>query len=617
MNFDSIIEKFKLPSYDVIPTISPGSIKIGNKTATAIIKFINDNFKNSNVFTPKAFKYIQNFLAKSLPGNNKNDIIDSISKCFSYRDRLDLISEIDLQLFELINFQCITGDLGAFIQKIKPSNFRQASPAKLDSIYNLIQSPNKNASIKNLTKEQLDQLSKNRAFGQNKNLQKLVLAAMGPKPVADTVFTGTSTDVLSIDIPKTEKISAAIASASAIPAIVFSESTPTKSPIATQVQVSPKKSPIATQVQPSPTIKEVQPSPTIKEVQPSPTIKEVQPSPTIKEVQPSPKKSPIAQQSQPSPRKSPLAQQSLPSPRKSPLAQQSQPLPKKTVIDNNNTDVREAIDKMKIHLDHWDSYQNDNFMMSKSKILNVGDDTISVECMLHYLSNNTTYLAEFGSQCTDTIMKHTKNAQKLDLTSIIRLSDKKDFLKDTKFYDNLHGFVMEMVDFISVDDNMKNLPIESQRKLLLNLREFIKQSLTYGTNYMDEYNVIDDKLLKGNYDLLYLMNALTFKHVNAGKSIEDLNVLHKKLIDTVNENIAIYKKIDMDKMAAADLSGNFTTMSGEFNEIIGRLGERIQLLEKERSILIENVESINKDNMLLENMVSPYTKQIVEKLRSK
>ena len=555
-NFNDIVKG--LPNAVTIATIAPNSINIGPVTQKSINEFINNNYTNQNVLTLDIFIYLQRLLDKSKDDTERKSIIETLSNCDIYAIRQDLVEGIEPLLFENIDFNCLAGQ----IKSVKPINFERASDDKLKQIYTYVSNPTNNITKNNFTTQQLDAFKKNKLIKNNKNLNTWINNTTIKQST-------TGTDILSLEFPEetleTSEIKPKSTSTNGT-TLAAAATTATAATTAALFGETP-----------------------IRKKNASPVI---QTSALASEIE-------------------------------------TENIPSVLAANNNNSDVNDTLRNIKEHLDRWDQYSGDNkkFVSKKTDNLTIGNNTINVECMLHFLSDDSNYLISSKKQCSRIIDEYRDKNRKLDLTSLIKLSstskpgstsklsDEKSFLKDSEFYKNLYGFNIAMADYIAKDSNITKLPIDSQQKLLSNFREFIKQSLNYLNNYMNEYNIIDDSLLSSSYNLLYLLNILTFRTANVGNNIDEINQLHAKLTQAVKDNIEIYNKIDREKLSGTGaVLGTSNQITQEINAVTQRLQEKIAVLDKQRTILQDNVNKINENSANLKDLISGDVKKIAEKI---
>ena len=281
---------------------------------------------------------------------------------------------------------------------------------------------------------------------------------------------------------------------------------------------------------------------------------------------------------------------------------------KEPTVVVENADVNDILKNIKDHLSRFKQL-DDAKLPTKKDSLKVGDNTISVECMLHFLSADRNFLAGSRGKCSSTIEQYSTGG-KLDLNKLISLSADQNFLADSDFYRNLYGFNISMADFISKNTEFKNAKSETQGKLINNFQEFIKQSLRYLTEYMDKYNVTDDKLITSSYNLLYLLNKLTLRQVSFGRDITALQDLHSRLVTAVKQNIGIYRNIDISKISApVDMTaiGPIT----QIEELARQLEDRLRILDGQQKILKTDVDRINADTTTLTDLATAEVKEIV------
>jgi hypothetical protein len=288
------------------------------------------------------------------------------------------------------------------------------------------------------------------------------------------------------------------------------------------------------------------------------------------------------------------------------------PLPSKPVSTKPNEIQKEINDltvKIKNHLKKFDDIEKD---ISNEPIntLNLGNISISRNCMLHLLSGDPTFLGEERDKCTKEMATYTKE-KKINLDALFesfKLSDCTNFDENTKNYKNLYGFNISMVKFIADDPKFNTAKPATQQTLIGNIQNFITKTIDYLQSYMEKCEVINDKLITSSYNLLYLLNALSIHHANVGKGIEDVKSLYNKITTLIKQNIGFYNNIDKSKLEGVINR----TASAELNSLYGQLENRLRLLEAQTKTLDENIKKINTDATILEKLASEDVTNIIK-----
>jgi methyl-accepting chemotaxis protein len=232
--------------------------------------------------------------------------------------------------------------------------------------------------------------------------------------------------------------------------------------------------------------------------------------------------------------------------------------------------------------------------------------------MLHYLSEDPAFMAQSKNQCSKVIQQYSNDAV-LDLPRLLNFASGSTFLSSSVFYKNLYDFNIAMINHISQPTALANVNRETVYKLLINLRNFIKKTLDYLDNYMTQYQVIDDKLIDSSYNLLYLFNILTFKQADARKGIAQLQEVYKRLVDTIMENLRIYKSLDTQKIYDLKIDRQ---SSDEIAALIAELSSRLDILNAQSTKLQENVNLINENTNRLSEHASTTVKAIGDNLQA-
>ncbi|BCS83005.1 hypothetical protein QLL95_gp1118 [Cotonvirus japonicus] len=296
----------------------------------------------------------------------------------------------------------------------------------------------------------------------------------------------------------------------------------------------------------------------------------------------------------------------------------SEPVKNETVVvAENNEDVTDILAKIKTHLARLNYAAKLDFEKDKKEdhILTVGNYKISRECLLHYLSGNPEFLKSDAKQCSTAIQNFSNTSGNLDLESLLNLSENKDFVRDTNFYKNLYGFNVSIADFIANNQEFKKTNFNTQVRILANYQEFLKQSIDYLNKYMNEYKVIDENLITKSYNLMYLLNMLTFRRANMGKNFNELGIVYNKLNQAIMNNIAIYNSIDKNKLGTLSVGKN-DVIDKNVQDLINALKQKLESVNKQQTVLKNNVEEINRDANNLKKHVSKDVIGIADSLRN-
>ncbi|QGR53816.1 hypothetical protein [Moumouvirus maliensis] len=287
------------------------------------------------------------------------------------------------------------------------------------------------------------------------------------------------------------------------------------------------------------------------------------------------------------------------------------------VASSSNNDVLDILKKIRTHLARlkYSSAVDFNKNLQNDKILNIGNYKISRECLLHYLGGNPEFLKQYADQCSSAIKNFSNESGNLDLSTLINLSENKDFVRDTTFYKNLYGFNISLADFIANSNEFKNINFNTQARILTNYQEFLRQSIDYIGKYMKNYQVIDDNLINSSYNLMYLLNSITFRRANMGKNIYEIQSIYTALVDAINNNLSIYDTLNTSKMIAQPVAEDPTLNSG-LQKLADELKQRLNILKKQQITLKNNINDINNDSNNLKKHVSGNVVGIADALKS-
>jgi hypothetical protein len=302
------------------------------------------------------------------------------------------------------------------------------------------------------------------------------------------------------------------------------------------------------------------------------------------------------------------------------------------LADVADTDLQDMLKRIQQHLFELDYFKSRD--MKPVDTLVVGDNRITIKCLLHFLSGNARFYQSNASECSDVLKQAVVSApdgrRSLDLKNIIKLSqdncdtlagmDKDkckavNFLKDSKFYENLYGFDIAMLNFLSYDPSFKSLPAADQYRLLDNVRVFIKQSLQYLQAYMKRYNITSPQLEASGKDLLYILSHIYYQEANIGTNIGDLNNYYSRLKLAVDKNAATYAQI----LAVAEAQKAFTgPVNQEQAQVINQLIREIQAKlsdENARQLTLQaELTDIQRNGQLTAASASANAKAIADRL---
>ena len=294
-----------------------------------------------------------------------------------------------------------------------------------------------------------------------------------------------------------------------------------------------------------------------------------------------------------------------------------------TESNPSRQDVDDILGEINKHLEKWKTVENIDFEKTPfDNELHLGNNTtISRLCMLHYLSGDANFLSDQknDANCTNNIKNYLSEGN-IDFEKLINLAalnnpDGSNFVRNTEFYNNLYRFNVSMVEYLANSSEFRKAEFVIQKRLLGNIQNFIKQTITYLQKYMKQYQVIDNKLLDSSYNLLYLLNILSYRRANVGKNIDDIYSLYQRIVEAIDSNIELYNKIDTNKIAA-EMTVVDSTGSNEISNLYIELRKRYAMLQEQKLQLEKNIAAIDADTKNLVNMASPEIKDIVNRLNA-
>lgn len=287
-----------------------------------------------------------------------------------------------------------------------------------------------------------------------------------------------------------------------------------------------------------------------------------------------------------------------------------------TIKSDKDIDLRTLGDSEKIN--YINKYLNklvdiDKIQFTKNEILDLGNNRkISAECFLYLFGNVLGEDLEFmkGKKC-ETYFRTIEYAEQKKIKGgngseleKMRLSTNNNFDQDTKFYQNLYGFIIAVADTIANGSEFKNAKHSTQFIILENFQKLIKNTIHILNEYMLRYNIISDKLINSGYNLLYLMNIIAIKRVNISNNIDKLISIYDNLVKAVIDNIEIYEKIDVKKIESITMTDEQKKLNDEVEDLIKKLLERIANLNEQKKKLETNVKNFNENTKNIKTMVN-------------
>lgn len=286
-----------------------------------------------------------------------------------------------------------------------------------------------------------------------------------------------------------------------------------------------------------------------------------------------------------------------------------------TLINQSvNPDIKDIIQQIKSHLGKMDEAAKIGFDdNSKNTVLQIGNNRITTDCMIYYMSGrDNTLMPPAGDDCDGQIKNYLINSQ-INLSELIKISG--DFKVDSDFYKNLYNFNISLANYVTENPKFAQASYQSQLNILGALKEFFGETIIYLGDYMDKHKVIDDNLLTSSYNLLLLLNSFVYKRANIGRNTDELRETYKKLTDAINKNILLYKRIDPTQFKFEATEEN-KQLADDISKLTEELKKRLRELEKQYVQLEKNVDIINNQKDKIINIVN--SKDILdlsEKLR--
>ena len=518
---DEILQKFikRNSAKDPVPKLLPtdtGQLTVEKENkdrVKGLLDYLEENFSDPNgPINKEAFNFIQDLMKRnineisqgwfsnSVTPTDFNSVVKKIiaDNCHQYGEtRPDLISELRLPILINIGLAC----LGSHISELNPEIFEKAPTELLQNLEELDDSV-----LVNLTAEQIAALMKNPSLSAElrNRISKLRKTTTATRNISVTKKT---VAVVKEQIPETEELSLNIP-----PTTERSNTKVANTKVASAKVASTK-------------VADVNKSPKIIDD----PLGATKLTSTIRKANATTKK------------------------------QVTKSANQTVITETSSKDVDDIVGQIRNHLARFKKLEEFKFYNSNKKdvVLKLGQNQISTRCMIYYLSGRHESFKipnpKFLNICSAAISDYLLDG-KIDLGKLITLS--KNFDRDQTFYQNLYDFIISMANFVATDDTFSTATYDVQFKILAGLKDFITQTITYLTAFMDEHKVMDDSLLKSSYNLLLLLNTFAYRHANTGRSTDELRKIYQQLTQAIQANINLYKTIRVDDWTLTEAESN-------------------------------------------------------------
>lgn len=237
--------------------------------------------------------------------------------------------------------------------------------------------------------------------------------------------------------------------------------------------------------------------------------------------------------------------------------------------------------------------------------IEIGDIKVSVNCLMNILTKDSNKFKP--DECSDSVNKILSDG-KFNFDKIIKTKHRSgDLMKDKKLMIDLYRFVLGTCKFLE-KNNFSKMEMDAKVKIYEGFKDIIKVVLEYIQNFMTNNKVITNNVIAMNYNLLYLLFRIVSKQNSVDGSIDQINVLYKKLDELTAENIKAYSSIDRSRI----MQTTNTSKLAEMDSLVSDLKKQISVLEKQRKSLFDNVFKISKDAGRLETVASSTMKDLIK-----
>lgn len=276
----------------------------------------------------------------------------------------------------------------------------------------------------------------------------------------------------------------------------------------------------------------------------------------------------------------------------------------KVIIDN--------IKKITAILDNYDKTATINDTIVPVDNLQVGDNLISVQCIVHFFADDPNFLKGGALTCSELIEKYSAN-KRINIRQL--LNAEKTIDADMFLYQNLYDFIMGIVNFIITNKEFGNADNKIKKNVLENFKNFIKDALNFSLDFMNKYKVTGTNLMKINDNLLFLFYSLVRKLADYNIDIPNLEAMYGKLIEAIESNIELYRKYSQ---AAIDKSGTQIEKPKipiDIEKLIERLNGRRKSLADENTKLKNNIQNLNSNIEAAQKTADPKVVQLTNGLK--
>lgn len=265
--------------------------------------------------------------------------------------------------------------------------------------------------------------------------------------------------------------------------------------------------------------------------------------------------------------------------------------------ENSTNEVDSMISEIKDKLSKLDTpVENIGIPDVNDKII-INDNVITISCLIKHITNNK--LFSNSNDCDDTVKKMIDN-NIMNMEKLIKMNIDETYDDAVSKYKQFYRLIVGMGKFIAESNEFKDLSKDQdgniyQNNILDAFKEIIKAVLNYSQKFTDHFTVINDNIIKMNSDLLLLYTAATFKQVNLGVNINEINVMYQKVIQSIKDNLAIFE--DAKKSVYSNGSKEIAasnSKSQELSQLTNELSKKLIDLGKQQEILNSNVKLLHE-----------------------
>lgn len=257
----------------------------------------------------------------------------------------------------------------------------------------------------------------------------------------------------------------------------------------------------------------------------------------------------------------------------------------------NDKDVNDIVSNIQTHLQNFDKKIDISDVPSVNQDIYFGDNKITIACLIKFISGKTIYPNANG--CDSFFAQIVDNKGNVDMDRLIAIDKNDDITKSMNKYQSFYKIVMGYGNFIAKSSEFKSAPQNVKNNIFDSFKVLIRAAMKYGFNMMESFKIINDDLIRTNSNLIYLYTITTIRQVNQGVDLQQLITLYNEVIDAVNRNLDIFRKMG-DEAFAKESFVSYGS-NEEVTKLVSQLQNRLSILEEQRKQLESNIVTLQQN----------------------